>query len=198
VIETCVCAGEGKAACHRCLLRYARNEEFALMSRAEALDMLAGLLDGWQVTEGLRTDEISLIDQVESELEMRFLNKLTEWGSDPGTPVRIEKGNDRDGVRIRELWFTSADGREVTHWQMRLQNTIRGTRPDVHFTRLDGPSREICVYLDGFKYHASAAHNRLADDADVREAFVVDGSVTMDGDLVSRARPKARRTLQRD
>ena len=38
---------------------------------------------------------------------------------------------------------------------MKLQNTIKGTRPDVHFKRLDAPSPEVAVYLDGYKYHAS-------------------------------------------
>ncbi len=168
ILDACPCGNEGRAACHRCLLRYASNNEFPLMNRVEALDMLVRLLDGWQVTHGARTDEISLIDQVESELEMRFLNKLIAWGGEPTTPVRIEKRTDRDGARIAELRFTAPNGRDITHWQMKLQNTIRGTRPDVHFKRLDAVSPEIAVYLDGFKYHASVEHNRLADDADKR------------------------------
>ncbi|MER6590364.1 DEAD/DEAH box helicase [Micromonospora purpureochromogenes] len=165
-IDTCVCGK--RTACHRCLLRYARNDEFPLMSRDEALAMLTRLLDGWDVQEGTRTDEISLIHQVESELEMQFLTKLLARPDLPGSGLRIEKGHDRDGARIADLHFSRDNGRSVTHWQMKLQNTIRGTRPDVHFKRLDASSPEVAVYLDGFKYHGSAQHNRLADDAEKR------------------------------
>lgn len=138
------------------------------MSRVEALDMISRLLDNWRVEHGTRTNEISLIDQVESELEMRFLNKLMAWAGEPDSPVRIEKRTDLDGARIAELWFTAPNRRDVTHWQMKLQNTIRGSRPDVHFKRLDAASPEVAVFLDGFKYHASTEYNRLADDADKR------------------------------
>ncbi|MEO3748400.1 DEAD/DEAH box helicase [Plantactinospora sp. B5E13] len=168
IIGNCVCQHEGRSACHRCLLRYARNHEFALMSREEALGMLSRLLDTWAVDSGIRTDDISLIAQVESELEARFLNKLLAWAGEPGSGVRVEKRTDHDGARLRDFWITAPDGGGVVHWQMKLQNTIRGTRPDVHFRRLDAPAPEIAVYLDGFKYHASAEYNRLADDAEKR------------------------------
>ncbi|GAA3726853.1 DEAD/DEAH box helicase [Plantactinospora mayteni] len=169
IIGNCVCRHEGRAACHRCLLRYARDSEFNLMSRDEALGMLSRLLDTWAVRSGTRsTDEISLIHQVESELEMRFLNKLLAWAGERGSGVRVERRTDHDGARIADLRFTAPNGVDVTHWQMKLQNTIRGTRPDVHFRRLDAPSPEIAVYLDGFKYHASPQYNRLADDAEKR------------------------------
>ncbi|WP_331461114.1 helicase-related protein [Micromonospora tarapacensis] len=167
-IADCVCRHEGRAVCHRCLLRYARNDEFALMSRDEALGMLDKLLDTWDVEEGTRTDEISLIHQVESELEMRFLTKLLALGEAPHSGLRIDRRTDHDGARIADLRFVRDDGRGVTHWQMKLQNTVRGTRPDVHFKRLDAPSPEVAVYLDGFKYHASSQYNRLADDAEKR------------------------------
>ncbi|MFC6017535.1 DEAD/DEAH box helicase [Plantactinospora solaniradicis] len=168
IIGSCVCQHEGRTACHRCLLRYARNSEFNLMNRDEALGMLSRLLDTWAVLPGTRTNDISLIHQVESELEMRFLNKLLAWAAEPGSGVRLDRRTDHDGARIADLRFTAPNGVDVTHWQMKLQNTIRGTRPDVHFRRLDAPAPEIAVYLDGFKYHASPEYNRLADDAEKR------------------------------
>ena len=167
-INSCECRQEAKPVCHRCLLRYARNEQFALMSRDEAVGMLDKLLDSWDVEAGTRTDEISLIHQVESELEMRFLTKLLALGETPNSGLRIEKRTDHDGARIADLRFIRDGGQSVTHWQMKLQNTVKGTRPDVHFKRLDAPSPEVAVYLDGFKYHASSQYNRLADDAEKR------------------------------
>ncbi|GAA1376679.1 DEAD/DEAH box helicase [Catellatospora chokoriensis] len=162
-LQECVCAGEGRAACHRCLLRFTANADFPLVSRVDALTMLGPILDSWQVERDVRTDEISLIHQVESELEAQFLEKLLVW---PG--ARVQRRTDRNGARFAELWFTTPDGGDVAHWQMKLQNTIHGTRPDVHFKRLDAPSPEVAVYLDGFKYHASKEINRLADDVDKR------------------------------
>ncbi|BCL12371.1 DEAD/DEAH box helicase [Micromonospora sagamiensis] len=167
-IAECDCRHEAKPVCHRCLLRYARNEHFALMSRDEALGMLDRLLDGWDVQEGTRTDEISLIHQVESELELQFLTKLLALGERPDSGLRIDRRRDHDGARIADLRFVRDNGHAVTHWQMKLQNTVRGTRPDVHFKRLDGPSPEVAVYLDGYKYHAAPQCNRLADDAEKR------------------------------
>ncbi|KXK60574.1 RNA helicase [Micromonospora rosaria] len=180
-IADCGCRQEGRAVCHRCLLRYARNEEFALMSRDEAIGMLDRLLDTWDVEQGTPTDEISLIDQVESELELQFLTKLLALGETPGSGVSVERRTELDGVRIADLKFVRDGGRTVTRWQMRLQNTIRGTRPDVHFTRLDGSSPDVVVYLDGFKYHATPQHNRLADDAEKRARLHAHGYLVFAG-----------------
>ncbi|GAB1641447.1 helicase-related protein [Krasilnikovia sp. MM14-A1259] len=163
-IADCVCGAEGRTACHRCLLRYAQANEFSLMSKQEAVDLLDRLLAKWQVRHVTSTNEISLIQQVESELEARFLQALLDWGARTDTPASITRSTDRDGARFAELRFTSPSG-SVTHWRMKLQNTIRGTRPDVHFVRLDAASPQVAVYLDGYKYHASERHNRLADDA---------------------------------
>ncbi|WP_322751203.1 MULTISPECIES: DUF1998 domain-containing protein, partial [unclassified Frankia] len=171
VIEGCRCVGAGKPACHRCLLRYARDREFPLMIRAEALGMLRGLLDPWTVGASVRTDEISLFDQVESELELRFLQALLDWAERPDsasqTRASITRGADQNGARIADLRLEAPDG-QVVHWRMKLQNAIRGTRPDVHFVRMDAAPVEVAVYLDGYRYHASPEHNRLADDADKR------------------------------
>lgn len=163
-IASCVCGSEGKTACHRCLLRYAGENQYSLMNKAEALDLLNRLLDSWQVVTVASTDEISLIQQVESELEAKFLQALLDWGADPTTPGSVSRSTDQDGARFAELRLTSPGG-AVTHWRMKLQNTIRGTRPDVYFTRLDATGPDVAVYLDGYKYHASTEVNRLADDA---------------------------------
>lgn len=168
VIESCQCASEGRPACHRCLLRYARDDEFPLMNRRDAVEMLDALLDDWQVDQRQRTVDISLFEQVESELEALFLDKLLALGRTPGSGVRIAKRTERDGARYAELWLASPDGGGEAHWEMKLQNTIGGSRPDVRFRRLDADAPDVAVFLDGRTYHASPQHNRLADDADKR------------------------------
>ncbi len=165
-IAGCACGGEDRRGCHRCLLRYARDAEFPLMSRHEALGMLDGLLDDWRWRPTDGTDEISLVDQVESELEVRFLTPCSTGVRPAASP--IDQG-DRPRRRPGRPSCGSPAG---TRWRMRLQNTIRGTRPDVHFMRLDAEPPEVAVYLDGYRYHAAATsranRNRLADDADKR------------------------------
>ncbi|MEV5840005.1 hypothetical protein [Nocardia sp. NPDC052112] len=133
------------------------------VSRLEALEMLDELLSEWEVAEVADTDQISLWDQVESELEARFLDGLTKWAGRPETGT-LARGELVGGKRTADLRIEGPDG-EVRHWKMLLQNTIRGTRPDVVFRLVGDDTQEISVYLDGYEFHASPAHNRLADDA---------------------------------
>ncbi|MFD0851735.1 DUF1998 domain-containing protein, partial [Actinomadura adrarensis] len=81
VVTHCVCAGDEqqKNACHRCLLAHADDDEFDLVDRSLAEQMLGELLDEWESAELASTDDISLLDQVESELEARFVSGLKRW-----------------------------------------------------------------------------------------------------------------------
>jgi ATP-dependent helicase YprA (DUF1998 family) len=167
LISSCVCRTEGKRACHRCLLRFARDTDFALINRDDAVKLLGDLLNKWDTLPGTRTDEISLTSQVESELEARFLHELLRWGDRPDSPGQFTRLTDIDGAKIADLRFAGSDG-QVVQWRMKLQNTIHGTRPDVLFVRQDAPSPRVAVYLDGYAPHAAPGGSRLADDADKR------------------------------
>lgn len=168
-LESCDCERRATRACHRCLLRNARDGEYPLMDRRQALDIVTGLRDDWQVAPVNRsTDEISLVDQLESELEANFLNALLAWAARPDTPLRMSRRTDAGGRRVADLRFDAPDGR-IVHWELRLQNDLRDTRPDAQFVRLDGPRQDVVLYLDGFDYHASPACNRLGDDAAKRQ-----------------------------
>ncbi|MCK9904166.1 RNA helicase [Parafrankia colletiae] len=175
-VETCRCVDEGLPACHRCLLRDARDDEFPLISRSHAFAVLRPLLDGWAVAEGpgQRTDQISLFDQVESELEARFLTGLLDWGTRPASRATIERTAEADGARTADLRLSRPDG-QVVHWRLKLQNTLHGTRPDAVFVRLDAQPATVAVYLDGYRYHASTEHNRIADDTAKRAALRAHG-----------------------
>ncbi len=173
-IESCPCVEEGLPACHRCLLRDARDDDFPLISRSHAVAVLRPLLDGWAVIDGTRTDQISLFDQVESELEARFLAGLLDWGARSDSRATIERTADVDGVRTADLRLSRADG-QVVHWRLKLQSTLHGTRPDAVFVRVDAEPATVAVYLDGFGYHASPGHNRIADDAAKRATLRAHG-----------------------
>ncbi|GAA1202297.1 DEAD/DEAH box helicase [Streptomyces rhizosphaericus] len=166
VIETCVCVGEKRPACHRCLLRHVADSEYELVSREHALDMLGELLgptgDGWDIEEATTTGDITLVRQVESELEGLFRRGLLAW-AEGVDEVSVRTALTPDGERDITLRFR-APGGKVSGWRMETQVHLGFTVPDVVFRSLDD-DRRVAVYLDGYRYHASPAHNRAADDA---------------------------------
>jgi replicative superfamily II helicase len=176
IAADCPCQHEAKRACHRCLLGHISDDKFDLVSRAEALEMLGDLLDRWETEDVPATDHISLWDQVESELEARFGQALKDWATQSAPSVLYRPGPKADGNPTADLYVTQADG-QVLHWQVTLQNTIAGTRPDVLFKRLDDAPLTVAVYLDGYRYHAAPDGNRLADDADKRARLRANGVV---------------------
>ncbi|MFJ7967544.1 DEAD/DEAH box helicase [Streptomyces sp. NPDC096324] len=170
VIERCPCVGEKRPACHRCLLRHVGDSEYELVSREHALDMLGELLgrsgDAWHIEEAATTRAISLDKQVESELEALFRRGLLAWAE--GAPeVSVRSAQTPDGERDTTLRFTAPDGK-VSGWRMETQTDLGFTVPDVVFRSLDDDRRRVAVYLDGYRYHASPEHNRIASDADRR------------------------------
>ncbi|MDQ1304949.1 MAG: hypothetical protein QG671_778 [Actinomycetota bacterium] len=179
IVATCECATQGLPACHRCLLRHAADRDYPLMSRTEARELLRDLLEAWDVEENQPTADISLVAQVESELERRWLDALERWAAQPDNGAQFTRLTPRDGVRIADLRLERPD-RTVVQWRMRLQNTIDGTRPDVHFKLLDSRTPlDVVVYLDGYEYHASPRHNRLRDDAAKRAALRANGYLVL-------------------
>ena len=92
----------------------------------------------------------------ESPLEVRFRAGLAEL---LGKEMAVRTTSDPSGAPALEI-----DG---GRWRIRPQLDARGTRPD--FTCLHPGGRSpIAIFTDGRSYHASRAHNRLADDADKR------------------------------
>ncbi|MET9779522.1 DEAD/DEAH box helicase [Nocardiopsis alba] len=168
VVAHCRCQiDEGRAACHRCLLAHVGDREFPDADRALAEEMLTDLLEGWETDSVARTDDISLWDQVESELEARFLQALQRWAKTPDSGRSFELGGKVNGRRSAVLRLIGGD-EKVIGWEVLFQNSIKGTRPDVVFRRLDTSRQQVALYLDGYSYHASAQYNRIADDADKR------------------------------
>ncbi|MEV4380809.1 DEAD/DEAH box helicase [Streptosporangium sp. NPDC049644] len=177
IVEECPCKEDlRKAACHRCLLSHVSGTKYDKVSRSEALVMLRELLDTWDPARVATTDAISLWDQVESELEARFLGGLQSWARRTDTPGTLGMAGVLNDKKTADLRIEGPDG-SIVHWQMILQNTIKGTRPDVLFRRLDDVPLEVAVYLDGYAYHASPEKNRLADDAAKRARLRADGRV---------------------
>ncbi|WP_333768046.1 DUF1998 domain-containing protein [Streptomyces sp. IBSBF 2435] len=174
-LKGCPCAEEQRRACHRCLHRYTPEPFQDIVSRQAALTMLEALLftkdgeDGWETTEVDHTGLVGLDAQVESDLEARFLAALRSW-----VKVTDDASLDEDGHASGHLRFTDATG--VTHWRLTAQQQLKGTVSDFTFTRVDGPAQSVKVYLEGFRFHASREHNRIADDAAKRTRLRADGA----------------------
>ncbi|MFE5852212.1 DEAD/DEAH box helicase [Streptomyces sp. NPDC056500] len=176
VIEGCVCVGQGRPACHRCLLRHVTDSEYELVSREHALDMLGELFgrttDRWSVEPVATTRDITLVHQVESELEALFRRGLLEW-ADRVDDVSVRTALTADGTRDTTLRFTAPDG-TVRGWQMETQTPLGFTRPDVVFRSTDD-DRRVAVYLDGYRYHASPGHLTAETDAAKRTRLRTEG-----------------------
>ncbi|MFI5542688.1 DEAD/DEAH box helicase [Streptomyces sp. NPDC051815] len=173
-LKACPCAEEHRRACHRCLHRYTPEQFQDVVSRQAALSMIESLLftregeDGWDTAEVEHTGLVGLDAQVESDLEARFLAALRDW-----VKTTDDAALDEDGHASGHLRFT--DGSDVTHWRLTAQRQLEGTRTDFTFTRVGGPQQSVHVYLEGFRFHASREHNRIADDAARRTVLRADG-----------------------
>ncbi|ERG63195.1 hypothetical protein L332_01830 [Agrococcus pavilionensis RW1] len=155
VLERCECAGEGKAACHRCLIPMARrSSDVPLISRESALQGLATLLgeEQWSVTTtdpGAESPE-SLLEQ---RFRVDFADRLKETLGATITETAVA-----GGVQLT----ITVDGAQ---WILKPQMHLHGTVPDYVLRRHGGALPEVAIYTDGYAYHASPAVNRLADDA---------------------------------
>ncbi|APU22558.1 DEAD/DEAH box helicase [Actinoalloteichus sp. GBA129-24] len=177
LIRDCPCR-EDLPACHRCLLGHAPPEDHDLVSRAEALRIIDAVLGSgdFETREITSASEISLVKQVDSELEHQFLAGLITWCADPTTPGSLGPAVAVDGRLVRDLRIDARDGSEVIHWAVVQQHNLRDQIPDVTFTRVDGPRSRVSVYLDGFRWHAGE-HNRVAADARKRMRLRADGDI---------------------
>ena len=177
-IARCECQDEGRQACHRCLLAGVAPQEIGIVTRALALEVLDQLLKDWAFHAVASVAEIDISSVEQSELERRFAKLLLDWGASEFTegtaqPKALPGG--RTGIEL-----TLRDGaKQVSRWLVSEQKHAGGaaaTLPDFLFQRQDGPPLEVAVYLDGYKFHASPEHNRLADDAQKRRALREQGT----------------------
>ncbi|MGW0773992.1 DEAD/DEAH box helicase [Streptomyces sp. NPDC002835] len=178
VIDGCTCREKGQDGCHRCLLRRVPAGDYDKVSRNEVRQMLDELLgkegEAWRTTRVPTTQQIPLERQAESDLEIMFVETLKEWAGQAEARAAADAYTTAAGTYSLDLRLTGSDG-GTRRWRVSQQRVLDGTRPDVLFERLDAPGRRLALYLDGFEFHASTKHNRLADDAAKRARLRADG-----------------------
>ncbi|MBV7695004.1 DEAD/DEAH box helicase [Streptomyces sp. TRM70350] len=177
-IESCTCIEKGLDGCHRCLLRRVAATDYDKVSRNEVRHMLDELLgkggEGWKTSPVAATHAIPLERQAESDLEVMFIDTLKEWARQPAARASADAYTTTAGTYSLDLRLTNSDGTTLS-WRVSQQRVLDGTRPDVLFERLDAPGPRLALYLDGYEFHASARHNRLADDAAKRTRLRAEG-----------------------
>ncbi|MFC7751869.1 helicase-related protein [Tsukamurella soli] len=171
IVHTCDCRATGKLACEKCLLPFASLADIRFTSRASADQHLTTLLTGrehapdeesvvpaampWQVTE----IEPEIVDD-ESDLEKRFRVAFRRRLEALGATI-AEKPTDR-GV----VWDISLGS--MNRWTLRPQENVLGSKPDFVLTSARAGVPPTAIFTDGWQFHASATHNRVADDAEKR------------------------------
>ncbi len=178
VIEGCACLEKGLDGCHQCLLRRVPAADYDRVSRNEVRQMLDELLgtDGerWKTSPVATTRHIPLQRQAESDLEILFLDTLQDWAKLTESGAAADTYTTSAGTYALDLRLTAAEGTTVS-WRVSQQRVLDGTRPDVLLERLDAPGPRVALYLDGYAYHATREHNRLADDAMKRTRLRAEG-----------------------
>jgi hypothetical protein len=164
VLKDCECQNELRTACHRCLLPFAPGT--TNLSRASAEQALAKLLDvsnGAPAAHFDVTDEDPGVPLSESVIEQLFRKVFIERAKALGGSVKEIPGDWGNKVQVS----FPGDGRI---WMLRPQVSLGPTQPDFVLEQSGGGAEPIAIYTDGKAFHATVAHNRLADDADKRRA----------------------------
>lgn len=173
IVTACECADEGRLACHRCLLPFARPGSERSVSRAEAERQLADILASGTDDLGKSWDltEVPVVgfDQ-ESKLERLFRKRVTKRLAGLGASVKEQPGT--FGVR----YDITLGGRS---WSLDPQVSAGHTVPDFVLRTTDPNVPPMAIYCDGWRFHASPAHNRIADDAEKRRLLREQGYVVV-------------------
>lgn len=195
IVKDCACQEEGKLACESCLLPFAGIGGVKKTSRAAAQRHLAGLLTGRELDEDafvpdtmpwIVTEEEPVIEDTESALEKRFRMVFKERLEALGATV-IPKPTDRG-----EEWEIALGS--SNRWTLRPQENILGSKPDFVLTSRRPGVPPTAIFTDGWAFHASPAHNRLADDAEKRRNLRDGGYqvIAVTHDDVEGERPESR------
>ena len=106
----------------------------------------------------------------ESHLEQSFRKVFTERVTALGATVK-----ETPGPQGNRLSITFPGG--ARQWTLEPQVQMSGCRPDFVLRSSQGGLPAVAIFTDGWLYHASPAHNRIADDArkrqDLRDSGVI-------------------------
>ena len=108
----------------------------------------------------------------ESHLEQSFRKVFTERVTALGATVKESPGP--KGNRL-SITFPGA----TRQWMLEPQVQLGGSRPDFVLRSSQGSLPVVAIFTDGWLYHASPAHNRIADDARKRQELRDSGVIVL-------------------
>lgn len=175
-VRDCECRTEDRLACHRCLLPFAPPALVPSVSRAAAERHLRTLLDigvdedageaAWDTTdEPVESDSWT---PVERELYQLVVERVTALGA---------KAEETPGPWGNTLRFTLPGASR--RWTLVPQVDMGGCRPDFVLSSNDPNIPRAAIFVDGHQFHATVAHNRMADDAAKRAALRDEGHLVL-------------------
>jgi len=183
-VRDCPCQHEQRLACHRCLVPFAPISVGGLsrVSRSAAERHLRAILTSGapEATPGdMMSWSLTMHEpgprNPESHLEQSFRKVFTERVAALGATVK-----ETPGPMGNRLSITFPGG--VRQWTLEPQVPMHGCRPDFLLRSSQGGLPAVAIFTDGWLYHASPAHNRIADDArkrqDLRDSGVIVLGVT--------------------
>ncbi|WP_270887103.1 DEAD/DEAH box helicase [Pedococcus sp. 5OH_020] len=177
VVATCPCKDENRLACHRCLLPFSRGLGIERLSRLAAerhLRTVLGLATSpgeigpglagmrWTVAEG----PVGTVSN-ESHLELTFRKVFKDRLKALNATVK-----EKPGPTGNILTITLGDHRV---WTLTPQQLAHGSKPDFVLRSNDPSIDPVAIFTDGWTFHASPQHNRIADDAMKRNALRQNG-----------------------
>lgn len=170
VVSECECASEGRQACHRCLLPFTGTPE--LVARATAERHLRDILTSGNSEGNPLSDMGWIIEPAQpvpspgpvpaSPLEKRFFEAFVRMADTLSARVKQKPGPAGNKLTITV-------GNSPRTWFLEPQVAVAGSRPDFVLTCSDTTVPPVAIFTDGYAYHATATHNRLADDARKRQ-----------------------------
>jgi ATP-dependent helicase YprA (DUF1998 family) len=178
-VHQCACQAEPRLACHRCLLPFAAPWQVDSVSRAAAERHLRAILTAGEpgadpTTEmswSLTTEEPAP-PEVESHLEQSFRTVFTKRVTELGATVKESPGPHGNRLTIT---FPSA----TRQWMLEPQVLMGSSKPDFVLSSNQGGLPPVAIFTDGWQYHASPAHNRIADDAQKRQDLRDGGAIVL-------------------
>ena len=178
-VRGCPCQDEPRLACHRCLLPFAAPWLTDSTSRAAAQRHLHAILTaGATDTEPAPAMSWALTSEQpappgsESHLEQSFRDLFTRRVTALGATVKESPGPQGNRLTIT---FPSA----TRQWTLEPQVLMTGSKPDFVLSSGQGGLPPVAIFTDGWRYHASPARNRIADDADKRQVLRDGGAVVV-------------------
>jgi len=196
-LQACPCSD----GCYRCIFMYRQRFDRQRTSKRRAIEQLQTILRRWQDLQpsDRSLSEVVINTRAESELELRFIDKLREGkGAPPGVAVTLRddfiKGN-------KGYLLTLSSGQHVVSWKVEQQVPIGEAEGVRAFSRADflltptGGGKPIAIYTDGWEFH----RGRLATDAEQRMALQRSGRYlfwALSWDDVVEALPTAQAPLE--